>query len=105
MHKQGAYFGCGDLGMPLTYMVIKASDRLGRRKGAVLIFVGAALGIWGSVSLVDNRLLIAALTICVITMTGSQIVMNAFTAELFPTALRSSAFAWSNNLLGSESEW
>ncbi|HNO67269.1 MAG TPA: MFS transporter [Pseudomonadota bacterium] len=88
------------LGMPLTYMVGKLLDRLGRRKGAVLIFVGAALGIWGSASLVDNRLLIAALTICVITMTGSQIVMNAFTAELFPTALRSSAFAWSNNLLG-----
>jgi putative MFS transporter len=37
---------------------------------------------------------------CVITVTGQQVVLNAFTAELFPTELRSSAFAWSNNLLG-----
>ena len=27
-------------------------------------------------------------------------VLNAFTAELFPTELRGDAFAWSNNLLG-----
>jgi putative MFS transporter len=27
-------------------------------------------------------------------------VLNAFTAELFPTDLRGDAFAWSNNLLG-----
>jgi putative MFS transporter len=27
-------------------------------------------------------------------------VLNAFTTELFPTELRSDAFAWSNNLLG-----
>jgi putative MFS transporter len=27
-------------------------------------------------------------------------VLNAFTAELFPTELRGDAFAWANNLLG-----
>jgi putative MFS transporter len=27
-------------------------------------------------------------------------VMNAYTTELFPTELRSDAFAWANNLLG-----
>lgn len=88
------------LGMPLTYVIGKLLDRVGRRRGAVLIFVGAALGIFGSASWTDKGLLVMALTLCVITVTGSQIVMNAFTAELFPTALRSSAFAWSNNLLG-----
>ncbi|HHH11309.1 MAG TPA: MFS transporter, partial [Sorangium sp.] len=31
---------------------------------------------------------------------GSLPVLNAFTAELFPTTLRGDAFAWSNNLLG-----
>lgn len=88
------------LGMPLTYFVGKLLDRIGRRNGAVLIFVGAALGTIGSATCSAKGLLVAALTLCVITVTGSQIVMNAFTAELFPTALRSSAFAWSNNLLG-----
>ena len=88
------------LGMPLTYFVGKILDRVGRRKGAVIIFIGAALATVGSASFAQHGFILASLVLCVITVTGSQVVLNAFTAELFPTELRSSAFAWSNNLLG-----
>lgn len=88
------------LGMPFTYLVGKLLDRMGRRRGAVLILVAAALGVLGSASFEHKGLLLSSLVICVITVTGQQVVLNAFTAELFPTELRSSAFAWSNNLLG-----
>jgi len=88
------------LGMPLTYFVGKLLDRVGRRRGAALILLGATLGVLGSASLAHRALLLASLVLCVITVTGQQVVLNAFTAELFPTELRSSAFAWSNNLLG-----
>lgn len=88
------------LGMPFTYLVGKLLDRMGRRRGALLILVGATLGVLGSASFEHKGLLLSSLVICVITVTGQQVVLNAFTAELFPTELRSSAFAWSNNLLG-----
>ena len=88
------------LGMPFTYLVGKLLDRMGRRRGAVLILVGATLGVLGSASFEHKGLLLSSLVLCVITVTGQQVVLNAFTAELFPTELRSSAFAWSNNLLG-----
>lgn len=88
------------LGMPFTYLVGKLLDRMGRRRGALLILVAAALGVLGSASFEHKGLLLSSLVICVITVTGQQVVLNAFTAELFPTELRSSAFAWSNNLLG-----
>ena len=88
------------LGMPFTYLVGKLLDRMGRRRGALLILVGATLGVLGSASFEHKGLLLSSLVLCVITVTGQQVVLNAFTAELFPTELRSSAFAWSNNLLG-----
>ena len=66
----------------------------------MLILVGATLGVLGSASFEHKGLLLSSLVLCVITVTGQQVVLNAFTAELFPTELRSSAFAWSNNLLG-----
>jgi putative MFS transporter len=88
------------MGMPLTYFVGKILDRIGRRKGAVLIMIGATLATIGSSSFDHRGVILSALTLCVITATGSQVVLNAFNAELFPTELRSSSFAWSNNLLG-----
>lgn len=88
------------MGMPLTYFVGKVLDRIGRRKGAVLIMIGATLATIGSSSFDHRGVILSALTLCVITATGSQVVLNAFNAELFPTELRSSSFAWSNNLLG-----
>ena len=66
----------------------------------MIIFIGAALATVGSASFAQHGFILASLVLCVITVTGSQVVLNAFTAELFPTELRSSAFAWSNNLLG-----
>lgn len=44
--------------------------------------------------------LTAALVLGIFGATGTLPVLNAFTAELFPTELRSEAYAWSSNLFG-----
>lgn len=86
--------------MPLIFAAGKLLDQIGRRLGAVLIFTVAALGVLGSYSLHSPVALTIALMLGIFGYSAVLPVLNAFTAELFPTHLRSDAFAWSNNLLG-----
>jgi MFS transporter, putative metabolite:H+ symporter len=86
--------------MPLVFAAGKLIDVLGRRRGAVLIFTLTAAGVLGAYSLGSRAGLTASLVFVIFGSTGVLPVLNAYTAELFPTHLRSDAFAWSNNLLG-----
>jgi putative MFS transporter len=54
----------------------------------------------GAYSFHDKWVLTAALSVGILGTTAVLQVLNTFTTELFPTELRSDAFAWSNNILG-----
>ncbi len=86
--------------LPLLFGVGKLIDVLGRRKGAVVIFVLTALGVLGSYNLHGQTALTAALVLGIFGSSAVLPVLNAFTTELFPTEVRSDAYAWANNLLG-----
>jgi putative MFS transporter len=85
---------------PLLFFIGRILDRSGRRFGAALIYVVTAAGVVGAYSFYDKWLLTAALSFGILGTTAVLQVLNAFTTELFPTELRSDAFAWSNNILG-----
>jgi putative MFS transporter len=86
--------------MPLTFAAGRLLDLLGRRRGATVIFVLASVGVVGSYTLPTRATLTASLVLSIFGTSAVLPVLNAFTTELFPTELRSDAFAWSNNLLG-----
>lgn len=86
--------------MPLVFASGKLIDKLGRRRGAVIIFLLAAVGVFGAYTLTSKGALTGALVLAIFGASAVLPVLNAYTAELFPTSLRSDAFAWSNNLLG-----
>jgi putative MFS transporter len=86
--------------MPLVFLAGKLLDAWGRRKGAAVIFTLTAAGVWASYSLHGRALLTGALVLGIFGSSAVLPALNAYTAELFPTHLRSDAFAWSNNLLG-----
>jgi putative MFS transporter len=86
--------------MPLVFFAGKLLDLIGRRLGAVIIFVTTALGTFLGYTLHSHAGLIVALVLGIFGVSSVLPVMNAYTTELFPTELRGDAFAWSNNLLG-----
>jgi putative MFS transporter len=86
--------------MPMVFFAGKLLDVLGRRRGAVIIFTLAVVGIFCSYTLHGRVPLTIALTFGIFGAGAVLPVLNAYTAELFPTALRGDAFAWSNNLIG-----
>lgn len=87
-------------GLPATLMAGRLIDRIGRRRGAVVIYLLTFVGVLGAYWLHPGPLLIAALSLCIGGAGGAVIVLSAFTTECFPTTLRSDAMAWANNLLG-----
>ncbi|MEL6179105.1 MAG: MFS transporter [Myxococcota bacterium] len=86
--------------MPLVFASGKLLDVIGRRMGAVVIFSLTILGVVGAYTLSGQWMLTAALMLGIFGSSAVLPVLNAYTTELFPTHLRSDAFAWSNNLLG-----
>jgi putative MFS transporter len=86
--------------MPLVFLSGKLLDAIGRRRGAVVIFLSTALGIAGAYTLESHLLLTVALILGIFGASAVLPVMNAYTTELFPTELRGDAFAWANNVLG-----
>ena len=86
--------------LPLIFGAGKLIDVIGRRGGACVIFVITALGVFSSYTLHGQLLLTIALTLGIFGASAVLPVLNAYTTELFPTALRGDAFAWSNNLIG-----
>jgi putative MFS transporter len=86
--------------LPLIFSVGRLLDRLGRRRGALLIFLVGAAGIALAYTLHGQWPLTAALVFALFGVTAVLPVLNSYTTELFPTELRGDAYAWSNNLLG-----
>lgn len=88
------------ISMPLVFLAGKMLDAWGRRKGAAVIFLATAVGVFGAYSLHSRAALTGALVLAIFGSSAVLPVLNAYTTELFPTHLRSDAFALSNNLLG-----
>lgn len=86
--------------LPMIFGVGKLLDVAGRRMGAAIIFVLTSLGVALAYTLHGRWPLTAALVLAIFGVSAVLPVLNAFTAELFPTEMRSDAFAWCNNLLG-----
>lgn len=86
--------------MPLIFLAGKLLDRIGRRRGAAVIFLLGTLGVFLCYGLHDRAALTVALVFGIFGAGAVLPVLNALNAELFPTALRADAFAWANNLLG-----
>ncbi len=86
--------------MPLVFAAGKLLDVIGRKRGAAVIFSMGSLGVVACYGARGRVALTASLTVAIFGAAAFMPVMNAFTAELFPTSLRADAFAWTNNLLG-----
>jgi putative MFS transporter len=86
--------------MPLVFLAGKLLDVVGRRRGAVIVFVATSLSVFLAYGLEGRWPLTASLTVAIFGVSAVLPVLNAFTAELFPTDLRGDAFAWANNLIG-----
>jgi len=86
--------------MPLLFGVGWLIDKLGRRKGAAVIFSVGGCGLVGCYTLHGFIPLTAALVFGIFSASAYLPVLNAYSSELFPTRWRGAGFAWSNNLLG-----
>jgi putative MFS transporter len=92
--------GAALLSMPLVFLVGRLFDRFGRKPTATVIFIATAVGCLGAYTVESTPLLFASAVLAVFGAAAVLPALNAFNTELFPTDLRSDAFAWSNNLLG-----
>ncbi len=92
--------GAAVLAMPFVFTIGRALDRIGRRRGAAIVFTLTSVGCLGAYTLSSRPLLFVAVALAVFGASAVLPVLNAYNTELFPTHLRSDAFAWSNNLLG-----
>lgn len=86
--------------MPLVFLAGKMLDAIGRRRGALVIYAAAVLGILGGYTLRGVGPLMLSMTVGIFGINAVLTVLNAFMTELFPTAVRGNAVAWSNNLIG-----
>lgn len=86
--------------MPFVFAVGRFLDAWGRRPSAVLIYTLTALFVVLAYQLRGFWILTGCLTVAVFCSVALLSLLNAYTTELFPTALRADAFAWANTLLG-----
>lgn len=86
--------------LPMLFGIGKALDAWGRRASAIIIYAFLTASVVGAYQLEGFWLLTVALTGAIFGSGAVLAVLNSFTTELFPTDLRSDAFAWCNNLLG-----
>jgi MFS transporter, putative metabolite:H+ symporter len=91
--------------MPLSFFAGKLFDMVGRRRGAVIAFGCVVAGILGIYTLETRTGLAFGMILAMFGINAVLSVLNTFTTELFPTALRGDAFAWSNNLIGRLGYW
>lgn len=86
--------------MPLAFLSGKLIDRLGRRRGAIVIYTSLILGALGSYLAPSAPLVVLSLVLGMAGATAIGVVLSAYNTELFPTELRADAFGWSNHLFG-----
>lgn len=95
----GAIVTAALVSAPLVFFVGKLMDK-GRKRAAVIIFGLTAASTVGCYTLHGVGPLTIALVFGIFGTSAVLPVLNAYTAELFPTELRADAYAWANNLLG-----
>lgn len=88
------------ISMPFVFLTGKLLDTVGRRRGAAIIFGIEIIAVLGCYSFYSIGALTISLVLGVFGVSAVMVVLNSYTTELFPTNIRGSAFAWSNNLLG-----
>jgi len=86
--------------LPFVFMLGRLLDSLGRHKTALVVFTALIASTVACYSLHGKLNLTLALVGGIFAASGVLPVLNAYSAELFPTELRADAYAWSNNLLG-----
>lgn len=86
--------------MPLVFFAGRMLDSIGRKRGAAVIYVATILGVLGAYTLRGVVPLMLSMTIGIFGINAVLTVLNTFMTELFPTEVRGSAVALSNNLLG-----
>ncbi|MBI2567582.1 MAG: MFS transporter [Candidatus Schekmanbacteria bacterium] len=86
--------------MPFVFFAGKMLDVLGRKGGGAIIFLITSFGVYAAYTFETPAALTFALAMGIFGSSAILPVLNAYTAELFPTDLRGDAFAWSNNILG-----
>ncbi len=86
--------------MPMIFLAGFLLDKIGRRRGSVLIFGLSALGVALCYTLHGQWPLTFALIFGIFAVSAPMPVLNAYGTELFPTHFRADAFAWANNLIG-----
>lgn len=97
----GAYIAMAALfGLPVTLLAGRSIDVLGRRRSAALIYGLTLVGVLGAYWLPPGGLLIGSLILIIGGASGTTVLLNTLTTELFPTELRSDGMAWSSNLIG-----
>jgi len=92
--------GAAVLSMPLVFGVGQLFDRFGRKPVATLVFLCTSIGCLGAYTMTSTPALFVSAVLAIFGAAAVLPALNAFSTELFPTDLRSDAFAWSNNLLG-----
>jgi putative MFS transporter len=86
--------------MPLVFAVGRLFDRIGRKRGALVVYGLTALAVAGAYSFEARIFLTAALTLGVFGVASIPPLLGAFNTELFPTRMRAAATAWANNGIG-----
>lgn len=86
--------------LPLVFLFGRFLDVLGRRASAVVVYVLLAGGTFLAYTAEGRLVITLAIGAAIVALSIQPAVLNAWTAELFPTQQRADAFAWANNLLG-----
>ncbi len=86
--------------LPLLFGTGRLLDAIGRRRGAVIVFLSTVVGVVGAYTLGSPAALTAALVLGVYGTSAVLSVLNAYNTELFPTRIRGDAFALANHAIG-----
>jgi putative MFS transporter len=86
--------------MPLVFFAGKLFDVIGRRPGAVIVYLGLISGVFAAYTLHGIPGLVVSMIVSIFALNSVLTLLNTFTTELFPTAVRGDAFLWTNNLIG-----
>lgn len=86
--------------MPLIFFSGALLDKLGRKIGAIIIYITCCSGVIGAFLLHDPLHLQLSLICAIFGVSSVLPVLNSYGTELFPTNIRSEAYAWGNNIIG-----
>jgi putative MFS transporter len=86
--------------LPLVFWSGKLLDSVGRRPGAVVIFLVASASTVVAYTAHGFWLLTLGLTGGIFAASAVLPVLTSFSLELFPTELRADAYGWTNSVLG-----